>query len=101
MPESLPTELIQRRNQVENLCKEISSVVQDESFEPQERQARITAASKKASIYGLSQPKEYGGLDAGPLESVVVHETLAHSTYVTLVGCLVHSQVYYKELVNH
>lgn len=76
MPESLPSNLRERRHQVENLCVEISETLQDQSLDQKERQARITGAAKKANIFGLSQPTEFGGLDAGPLEIVVVHETL-------------------------
>ncbi|MCY3859932.1 MAG: acyl-CoA dehydrogenase family protein [Gammaproteobacteria bacterium] len=76
MPESLPVSLVERRLQVENLCSEIRGILQDEVLERKDRRARITAAAKAADIYGLSQPKEFGGLEAGPLESVVVHETL-------------------------
>lgn len=76
MPESIPTALQERRHQVENLCKEITETLEEKVLNPKERQARVTAAAKRANIYGLSQPTEYGGLDAGPLEIVVVHETL-------------------------
>ena len=76
MPESLSSKLKDRRHQVERLCVEIRNLLDDESLEQPERQARITTASKDATIYGLAQPMEFGGLDAGPLESVVVHETL-------------------------
>lgn len=76
MPESLPSNLSERRHQVENLCVEIIETLHDQSLDQKERQARITGAAKKANIFGLSQPKEFGGLDAGPLEIMVVHETL-------------------------
>lgn len=76
MPESLPTTLVERRNQVESLCVKIGEILRDESLDQQERQSRVTTAAKAANIYGLSQPQEFGGLDAGPLEGVVVHETL-------------------------
>ena len=76
MPESIPTALRDRRIQIEELCAELTEILQDESLEPKERQARITEVAKKSNIYGLAQPEEFGGLEAGPLEAVVVHETL-------------------------
>ena len=76
MPESIAAALEERRRQVEKLCVEISETLQDESLEQQERQVRITTAAKEANIYGLAQPKEFGGLEAGPLETTIVHETL-------------------------
>lgn len=76
MPESVPTALQERRHQIEKLCREISETLEDKGLDAKERQARVTASAKRANIHGLSQPKEYGGLDAGPLEVVIVHETL-------------------------
>lgn len=76
MPESIPTALKDRRIQIEELCAELTEILQDESLEPKEHQARITEVAKKSNIFGLAQPKEFGGLEAGPLETVVVHETL-------------------------
>ncbi|MYD43856.1 MAG: acyl-CoA dehydrogenase [Gammaproteobacteria bacterium] len=77
MPESIPDALVKRRQQVQDLCVQIAAVLADSTGDAADQQKRITEASKKHNLYGLSQPLEFGGLDAGPLEVVVVHETLA------------------------
>ena len=80
MPESIPTALAERRRQIESLCAVLNEITRDESLVESERLSRITSAAKQANVYSLSQPQEHGGLDAGPLEVVVVHETLgAHN----------------------
>lgn len=77
MPESISNALAQRRNQVNALCATIEALLADESLSEQARQRRITDESKSHNLYGLTQPEEFGGLDAGPLETTVVHESLA------------------------
>lgn len=76
MPESIPSALLERREQVETLCVKIDELLHDKSLNQNERQVHITTAAKDAEIYRLSQPREFGGLEAAPLEVVVVHETL-------------------------
>lgn len=76
MPESLSDELQSRRLAVQQLCAEVESLNRDETLEAAQRLERITNASKKASVYGLAQPREFGGQEAGSLETIVVHETL-------------------------
>ena len=76
MPEALSQALESRRIAVERLCAEVASLYRDKSIEEADRQQRITEASRRASVYGLAQPREFGGQEAGALETVVVHETL-------------------------
>ena len=76
MPESLSKALVVRRDELHALCAELANIVTNEADNKDTKQAKITQASKDAGLYGLAQPKEFGGLDAGPLEIIVVYETL-------------------------
>ena len=76
MPESLSPQLIGRRAQVEALCERLTKLLDDKAIDASERRVHVTSEAKDAGIYGLTQPQEFGGLDAGPLEIVLVYETL-------------------------
>ncbi len=76
MPESLPTSLVARRRQVEALCIELRKLLRHDAQSGDTPSKLITAAAKQAQIYGLAQPREFGGIEAKPLETVIVHETL-------------------------
>ena len=86
MPESISNALQARRKQIRQLCVEIGEIFADKDQAPAQRQTRITDAAKQANIYTLSQPREFGGLAAAPLEVTVVHETLGRFNLCHVAG---------------
>ena len=86
MPENLPKHLIDRREQLKLLSEKVLAITQDESLPNQESQIAITDLAKEHGIYTLSQPKEFGGSEAGPLEVVVVHEALGQANLTHIGG---------------
>ena len=83
MPESLPTALAALRDRVQSLV--------DDQLQPLEAmlspdpQAAIPADvaratrehSRSAGIWAMTQPRDFGGTEAGPLALTVARETLA------------------------
>lgn len=86
MPESLSKSLQARREQIEDLCTTLSHIETNKALSNQERREQNTEAAKDASVFDLTQPREFGGQGAGPLETVVVYETLGRFNCCHLPG---------------
>lgn len=79
MPESLPPELIDLRERLEAFVEEIRPLerrIEGDSV-PDEVRAQVRERSKALGFFGMTQPAEIGGSEAGPLALVVARETLA------------------------
>lgn len=86
MPETLPESMLSRRQQLEDFCSSLQAIVDNKALSQEELRAQITATAKEAEVYSLTQPRELGGREAGPLEVVVVHECLGRANLCHLPG---------------
>ena len=86
MPESLPAALLARRQVVSELCTSLHQLLNDKNLKEAEKQTQIRQLSQEAGVYGLRQPREFGGEDAQPLEIVVVYEEIAANNLIHLHG---------------
>ncbi len=79
MPESVPAELVDLRERLEAFIDEIRPLGArlDGDSVPEDVQARVRERSKELGFFGMTQPREVGGTEAGPLAMVVARETLA------------------------
>ena len=87
MPESLSPELIALRDRVDALARDaLVPLTQDETLDDAERRTRVREASQAAGLFRMTQPKEFGGLAAGPLAMTVVRDTLGSHNLSHLGG---------------
>lgn len=83
MPESLPPELSELRARVEALVAELRELepqVPEEHGDlrvPESLRARVRARSQELGFFQMTQPREVGGTEAGPLALTVLREALA------------------------
>lgn len=82
MPESLTPELIELRDRTQALVDELKALEADLPEDinapiPAEAAARARERSQAAGLFGMTQPSEFGGTNAGPLELTVARETVA------------------------
>jgi alkylation response protein AidB-like acyl-CoA dehydrogenase len=70
MPDQLSPELLELRERA-------TSFARDFLCTRELTHADVIAESKRAGFFGMSQPRAFGGTEAGPLAMVVVRETLA------------------------
>lgn len=79
MPESLPPELVDLRDRLAAFAEEIRPWGEGlgEDAVPEDVRARVRERSKELGFFGMMQPAEVGGSEAGPLALVVARETLA------------------------
>ena len=82
MPESLPAAIATTQNAITELSETLQQLQRDKAL----TRDRVTELSKASGVYGLRQPQDFGGKDAGPLEIVVVHEVLAAHNLIHLPG---------------
>lgn len=79
MPESLPADLVDLRERLQAFLQEVRPL--DTGFGedgvPEEVRAQVRERSKELGFFGMMQPREVGGSEAGPLALVVARETLA------------------------
>ena len=77
MPEHLSPELVELRDRVAALARnELIPVVEDESIDAGEQRRRVVAASRRAGVFQLTQPEEFGGTRASTLALTVARDTL-------------------------
>ena len=82
MPESLTPDLIALRDRTQALVDELrameSGLPEDINAPvPAEAAAEARERSRAAGLFGMTQPAEFGGTNAGPLELTVARETVA------------------------
>lgn len=81
MPESLPADLLDLRARleafVEGELKPREAGLDDESPAPADVARQVRERSRALGFYGMTQPAEFGGTEAGPLAMTVARETLA------------------------
>ncbi|MCC7122299.1 MAG: acyl-CoA dehydrogenase family protein [Gammaproteobacteria bacterium] len=80
MPESLPRELIELRERAERFAVDVLIPYRDGAAAGRTAaaaQAAVREASRAAGFFGMTQPKAYGGSEAGPLALSVVRDTFA------------------------
>lgn len=81
MPESLPPDLVTLRDRVSAFIDEdlrpIEQGIAPDAPAPADVRQRVRARSKEIGLFGMTQPRAFGGSEAGPLAMVVARETLA------------------------
>ena len=79
MPESLPADLVDLRDRLTAFGAELRALGAGlgEDGVPDEIRAKVRERSKELGFFGMMQPREVGGSEAGPLALVVARETLA------------------------
>ncbi|MSP22191.1 MAG: acyl-CoA dehydrogenase [Dehalococcoidia bacterium] len=83
MPEHIPPDLIELRERVQRFCEEelrpLEDSAADDEDDPTNRNVRkqVAELSRKAGFFGMTQPKEFGGSEAGPLALTVAREAFA------------------------
>ncbi|MBM3139551.1 MAG: acyl-CoA dehydrogenase [Chloroflexi bacterium] len=83
MPESLTPELVALRDRVQSLIDDdlrpLEAALGDdlEAAVPEETRARVRERSRELGLFAMTQPRAFGGNEAGPLALTVVRETLA------------------------
>lgn len=82
MPESLTPELIELRDRTQALVDELRALEAGltdglEAPIPPEVAAEARERSQAAGLFGMTQPAEFGGANAGPLALTVARETVA------------------------
>ncbi len=83
MPEHVPPELIELRERVARFADEelrpLESAAADDEEAPENRDIRRAVAerSRGAGFFGMTQPRDFGGSEAGPLALTVAREAFA------------------------
>ena len=91
MPESLPVELVELRDRVAAFAEgelrplEAGLGEDPDAALPDEFARQVRARSRELGLFGMTQPREVGGSEAGPLALTVVREALA-SANLRLAG---------------
>ena len=88
MPDFLPAELVQLRERVDALAAGPLRTLVDDAHQigRAELARRVSAETKRAGVFGLTQAPEHGGLGGTPLQLVVAREALAAHNVVHLPG---------------
>lgn len=83
MPESIPPELLELRSRAAAFVEELRPLeaeVREEHGDlrvPEALRARVRARSQELGLFQMTQPREVGGTEAGPLALTVLREALA------------------------
>ncbi len=81
MPESIPEALVQLRQQAERFATTVllpqQAELAAERIDRHAVRAHVTRAAREAGFFAMTQPKAYGGSEAGLLTMTVVRDTLA------------------------
>ncbi len=85
MPDFLTEEQNELRQRAESLAQQISEI-KLASSDPKQIRIQARDLSKKAGIFHLTQPTEYGGLDGTALELTIAREALANKNVGHLPG---------------
>ena len=87
MPELLTSELARLRDDVMHLGSDVLlPMLADSSLDASDRHRAIVASSKNLGLFGMTQPKEFGGSSASLLELTVVRDTLGSMNLSHLPG---------------
>jgi acyl-CoA dehydrogenase len=80
MPESLPPDLIALRERTEQLANDtllpLEQALEHGELDSAAARARAIDAAKAAGLFGMTQPRAFGGTEAGQLTLTVVRDTL-------------------------
>jgi len=83
MPETVPPELLELRERIQRFAEEELRPLEEQSSEDDEYTAEselrreVARRSREAGFFGMTQPKEFGGTEAGPLALTVAREAFA------------------------
>ncbi|MFN8639594.1 MAG: acyl-CoA dehydrogenase family protein [Dehalococcoidia bacterium] len=83
MPEHIPPELVELRERVQRFSDDelrpLEARAADDEDDPSNRDVRkdVAERSRRAGFFGMTQPKEFGGTEAGPLALTVAREAFA------------------------
>ncbi len=86
MPESLPPDLVDLRDRLRAFIEEMRALEGDlddggveggDGPAPEDVRRRVRERSKELGFFGMTQPVEFGGSEAGALAMTVARETLA------------------------
>lgn len=83
MPESLPPELVELRERVQRFVDdelrplEEQAAAEEGSDGPREVRRLVAERARAAGFFGMTQPAEFGGTEAGPLALTVARECFA------------------------
>jgi acyl-CoA dehydrogenase len=81
MPESLPEELIELRERIQAFIEAVihpaERTLPDDGTIPEGVRRDIRERSREQGLFGMTQPRDFGGSEAGLLALVVARETLA------------------------
>ncbi len=83
MPDQLGPELIALRDRLRAFADDELRPIEERAdagdLTSAEARREIAARSRAAGVYGMTQPREFGGSEAGPLALTVARETIAAS----------------------
>jgi alkylation response protein AidB-like acyl-CoA dehydrogenase len=81
MPESLQPDLIELRDAMERFARDVltptAQALTDGTLTPDDAHAQVREASRTAGFFTMTQPKAFGGSEAGQLALTVARDTLA------------------------
>lgn len=81
MPESLAPQYVELRDRarkfIDTTLAPLEAQIEDGAAIPAEIRRKVVEASQADGFFGMTQPKAYGGTEAGPLAMTVIRETLA------------------------
>lgn len=87
MPEHLPAEIVALRDRVQALAREtLVPLMRDDTLSDAARAEYVRAASKRAGVFGMTQPAAFGGSEASALALTVARDTLAGYNATHLEG---------------
>lgn len=87
MPEHLPAEIVALRDRVQALAREtLLPLMRDDTLSGAARAEYVRAASKRAGVFGMTQPAAFGGSEASALALTVARDTLAGHNATHLEG---------------
>ena len=83
MPEAIPPDLLDLRERIQRFAEEELRPLEEQSSDDDEYTAEselrreVARRSREAGFFGMTQPKEFGGSEAGPLALTVAREAFA------------------------
>ena len=87
MPDSLTPELLQLRSDVEafteNDLRPLEEDLDPVAPVPREVSRKVVEASRERGLFGMTQPRDFGGSEAGPLSLTVAREQQRLSRHQT------------------
>ncbi|MEZ4502599.1 MAG: acyl-CoA dehydrogenase family protein [Dehalococcoidia bacterium] len=89
MPDQLSPELLDLRERVQRFIAEVLAPLEEQAIGDEDGagntdlRKEVAARSREAGFFGMTQPKEFGGSEAGPLALTVAREAFAASNLRT------------------